>query len=161
MLTIESEEELLAIVDEAMMQERLGEMWYNVDVETALDRDAADDVAQELGRIRDEEREHFETFRDIASNLPGGGTPPRDDVTAEAEETLEDMEKKTNLRDALTEKRDAEDQGEKLYLEIADALKRSTLDLDTDALAETFERIAAEEADHRDTLKKLLKSIPA
>lgn len=157
MITIGSKEELLTYVDEAMREERLGEMWYNLDVERALDDAAGDAVVETLERIRDEEHEHFETFLEIESRV-AGTAPPRGEVVSEAERGLDDLERHPTLREALEEKRGAEDQGEDLYLEIADAVRRSDLALGTDSIADTFERIAAEEAEHRDSIAELLTS---
>lgn len=160
-ITIDSEEELLTYVDEAMREERLGEMWYTVDVEKALDESVAEEVVETLKHIRDEEREHFETFLEIESGLKGN-TPPRNALADEAADSLDDLDEKPSLQEALAEKRDAEDQSEDLYLDIADAVRRSDLDLgpelDVSSIADTFERIAADEAEHRDSIAELLQS---
>lgn len=160
MITFNTEEQLATFVDEAMKEERLGEMWYNAGIERAIDAGTGDDVVKELRRICEEEDEHFETLLRIASDLTGGGTPPREEVTDEVEGDFDAWDDAPSLRAAVEEKREAEDQREELYAEIADALRRCDLDteFDADGLAATFEELASEEGGHRDTLDELLQS---
>lgn len=156
MITFDTEEQFATFVDEAMKEERLGEMWYNAGIERAVDAGTGDDVVEELRSIREEEDEHFETLLRIASDLEGGGTPPREEVTNEVEGSFDAWDDAPTLIEAIEEKREAEDQREELYSEIADALRRADLDLDTDDLAATFEDLADDEGGHRDTLDEIL-----